>query len=433
MKTKTSILMGAFAASLLNFTSTLQSEPATSLAPAYRIVDLGDLPGGSDDSVALAVNDVGQVVGRVSTASGVRPFLWDAINGMVDLGSLGGDASAADVNNNGVVAGRCGNSYGYRWDATNGMQSLGSGGYSYNSAFGINDSGVIAFNSWSYYGPPGKAFLREGSTNTWIGELYSGAWTIARAINNQNEIVGGSSSSSFLADGYHLSDEKAFHWSQSSGIQSIGSLPPCTNSEATAINNAGQVVGYCFNTPTVYAVTSSTPFLWTANGGMVALESGSIGVSNAQAFAINDGGIVVGYGQINDTNYIAVAWAAGQNAVNLNTLIINTNGWVMIRTAYGVNRSGIIVGEGLRTDGARHAFILYPTTARVVPTVEIKMLSGVVINNAIGSNYLIQATANLAVPNWTTLTNVVVPTQPYIYVDYSSYTNGQQFYRAVPQ
>ena len=35
--------------------------------------------------------------------------------------------------------------------------------------------------------------------------------------------------------------------------------------------------------------------------------------------------------------------------------------------------------------------------------------------------------------NWTTLTNVSLPTQPYIYVDYSSATNIQCLYRAVPE
>jgi hypothetical protein len=34
---------------------------------------------------------------------------------------------------------------------------------------------------------------------------------------------------------------------------------------------------------------------------------------------------------------------------------------------------------------------------------------------------------------WTTRTNVALPSQPYIYIDYNSATNPQQFYEAVPQ
>ena len=65
-------------------------------------------------------------------------------------------------------------------------------------------------------------------------------------------------------------------------------------------------------------------------------------------------------------------------------------------------------------------------------SVSIKMFAGIILNNGqIGSNYLIQATSNLSTSNWTTLTNVTLPTNPYIYIDYSSPTNPQQFYRAV--
>lgn len=67
-----------------------------------------------------------------------------------------------------------------------------------------------------------------------------------------------------------------------------------------------------------------------------------------------------------------------------------------------------------------------------VASVDIKMFAGVIVNGPLGSNYLIQATSNL-LSGWTALTNVALPTQPYIYIDYSSPTNGRQFYRAVPQ
>ena len=73
-------------------------------------------------------------------------------------------------------------------------------------------------------------------------------------------------------------------------------------------------------------------------------------------------------------------------------------------------------------------------TSRAVTlaTVDIKLFAGVIVNGPLGSNYVIQATSNL-LSSWTTLTNVALPTQPYVYIDYSSPTNRQQFYRAVPQ
>ena len=71
--------------------------------------------------------------------------------------------------------------------------------------------------------------------------------------------------------------------------------------------------------------------------------------------------------------------------------------------------------------------------AAVVGTTAINMFAGMIINGPVGTNYLIQATTNLASGVWTTLTNVALPASPHIYIDYNSYTNKQQFYRAFPQ
>lgn len=67
-----------------------------------------------------------------------------------------------------------------------------------------------------------------------------------------------------------------------------------------------------------------------------------------------------------------------------------------------------------------------------VASVDIHMLASVYVNGPVGSNYLIQAASNLS-SGWTTLTNIALPSQPYIYVDYSSITNKQKFYRALPE
>jgi hypothetical protein len=61
------------------------------------------------------------------------------------------------------------------------------------------------------------------------------------------------------------------------------------------------------------------------------------------------------------------------------------------------------------------------------------MYAGLDIVGAVGAIYNIQSTSDLGSTNWTTLTNVALPSQPYIYIDYASPTNSKQFYRANPQ
>jgi hypothetical protein len=63
---------------------------------------------------------------------------------------------------------------------------------------------------------------------------------------------------------------------------------------------------------------------------------------------------------------------------------------------------------------------------------DIKLLVALYLTGPIGSEYRIEYTPVLGPTNWTTLTNITLPTQPYIYVDYDTPTAPQRFYRAVP-
>jgi len=63
----------------------------------------------------------------------------------------------------------------------------------------------------------------------------------------------------------------------------------------------------------------------------------------------------------------------------------------------------------------------------------INMYAGLNIVGPLGANYNVQSIPALNGSNWTTLTNISLPSQPYIYIDYNSPTNAVQFYRAVPQ
>ncbi len=62
-------------------------------------------------------------------------------------------------------------------------------------------------------------------------------------------------------------------------------------------------------------------------------------------------------------------------------------------------------------------------------TVDIRMFAGIVVNGIVGTNYTIQSTPALSATNWVTLTNIDLPSSPYIYIDYSSITNPSRYYR----
>jgi len=73
---------------------------------------------------------------------------------------------------------------------------------------------------------------------------------------------------------------------------------------------------------------------------------------------------------------------------------------------------------GLTSDGAN------------LTTVDIRLFAGLIINGVVSTNYTIQSTPGLPATDWVTLTNFVLPSSPYIYIDYSSVTNPAQYYRA---
>src|SRR5215213_1488199 len=108
------VLTLAMGVALVAFLASVSLSPTTSAYAAtsenqlvgqqLSITDLGTLGGGN--SLAFGTNDLGQVVGESSTASGrSHAFLWQ--NGkMRDLGTLGGRYSIAwEINDHGQVVG----------------------------------------------------------------------------------------------------------------------------------------------------------------------------------------------------------------------------------------------------------------------------------------------------------------------------------------
>jgi probable HAF family extracellular repeat protein len=110
-----------------------------------------------------------------------------------------------------------------------------------------------------------------------LGTL-GGSESNATAFNNSGQVIGTSATSS--GSGH------AFLWTKKGGMLDLGTLGG-TRSHAAAVNNLGQVVGEAET-----STGSQRAFSWTRAGGMVDL--GTLGGTNSYATAVNNSGQVVG-------------------------------------------------------------------------------------------------------------------------------------------
>jgi probable HAF family extracellular repeat protein len=216
------------------------------------MTNLGDLPGGADTSVAFGINNSGQVVGWSGAATGIRAFLWQ--NGvMSDLGDLPGGTDlsiARGINDAGQVVGESSAATGVRpflWQ--NGvMTNLGDlpGHSDYSTATGINNAGQVVGYSPAATGT--RPFLWQNGVMTDLGDLTGGG-EYAFGINDAGQGVSSTGGRAFLWQNGYDTD-----LSTVSGVVDTGWR--LTN--ATAINNAGQIVGYGTNPqglPAAYILT----------------------------------------------------------------------------------------------------------------------------------------------------------------------------------
>ncbi len=260
-------------------------------AVEYEVVDLGTLGGGA--SAALGINDRGQAVGWSQDADGrIQAFRWQ--NGsMAGLGFLpGGTGSVAHaVNNSGDITGQAHvsetNVHAFL-HASNNLVDLGTLGGFNSWGRGINNHGDVI----------GSSQLASNVPTIWDPETF--VWRSNTFIH-----VPPYGGNAYSCDGYGICDEGrisgitflyspnprwwAYVWYDANGnfsnewteMKLLGSLAPKNSggeySCALDINNAGQAVGWTGVTNTF---SPQHAFLVTSSNGVWKVPDSSVNPTN---------------------------------------------------------------------------------------------------------------------------------------------------------
>lgn len=319
-------------------------------ADSYTVTGIESLSGPSGLTWPYAINNLGQVVGYSSTATGNHAFVWSATSGIRDLGNLTGgiaNSNAQDINDKGQIVGYSQTFTGYRavlWDSF-GIRDLGdlTGGADHSAAYGINEMGSVVGLAHNASGQ--RPFLWTSTAGIQdLGTPAGASSAFAQGINENGWIVG----TAFFPD--HIS---AFRWAPNGATTDLGDLPTnAWTSYAYAINMQGLIVGRGNVT------AGDRGVLWHTNTSLIDLGVQTGGI-NSYAYAINRLGNIVG--DVTDTTgHHAAIWRDPRTtSQKLDDLIDPTLGWRLIQ-ATGINDVGQIVGIGINPTGNLGGFLLTP-------------------------------------------------------------------------
>lgn len=291
----------AIPAILLTCTLVASSTARASPGYAYTVVPLGAGWG----SYARAINEAGDVVGRLIPTVGDGAFLYSH-GVLTELGALPGENASI--------------------------------------ALGLNDkTQVVGVSFTSPISSTEHAFLYSGGVMRDIGSLAGGN-TSATGINDAGDIVGQSV----------LQEHFPFAFLYKNGVmQNLSSLPGSDRSGAAAINNCGQIAGTSGVGPSQGPNGNQSHAVLWEHG--VIKDLGTLGGLNSYGAAINDRGQVTGYSTLSggdgqDADYRGFLWSKGK----MRELEAPPNGRQV--QPNGMNNRADIVGT-YQNGGAQRAFV----------------------------------------------------------------------------
>ena len=303
---------------------TLQLWSASVSQVRYTVVDLSAL------ASVTAINSRGHVLGQSSSR---RAVIWED-GTIIDLGDLAGFGSdGTAINDNDEVTGSSpvtlhGSGHAFLW--SNGiMTDLGvlPGGEG-SIGISINDSSQIT-------GYSADSVTHDATACRWVNGVISSLGipairSVTNGINNAGQITGSYNNTVFsdTADGDH-----AFIW-QNGNLTLLGDLG-YDETFPSDINNSGTVVGRSNATP------EDNAFLWKDSVLTDIYPIQPTGYS--QALAINDSGEVIGYALA--TGFHSFYYKDGKIAF-FDTLLEKSSGW-SVTTVHDINNRGEVIANGV--------------------------------------------------------------------------------------
>ncbi len=265
------------------------------------------LKDGMVSSISNGVSSNGTtIVGEMRDFNVGQPFIWDATNGMRELGGpLGGFqqtlATATAVSADGAVVsgvGRNGdgNIEAFIWDAIGGRRGIGDlpGGIFYSSSFAMSADGSVIVGASRSTSGNSEAFIWDATRGMrGLGDLrpeFPESFAFDVSADGSTVVGVGSTQSNRLA----------FVWDETRGMRSLGDLPGgLVQSRAQGVSADGSVI-----VGMSYSATGNEAFIWDEAQGMreldvllVALGVDLTGWTLVEAMAISDDGLTIsGYG-----------------------------------------------------------------------------------------------------------------------------------------
>jgi uncharacterized membrane protein len=304
-----------------------EAQPA---AVTYEVVDLGA------GTRAYAVNAGGVVAGSIRDAQGVeRPAIFRRGSARIVLNDFEGFFKSINAAGEAVGNSRLfpfTNSFHWKDGVTTLYPSL--------NLWDINDASVIVGAEAA------RAVKIENGAVVSLGTLGGDSAT-ATAIDAAGIIYATRNDPT----------SEAVRIGLDGTVQSLSPPLPTEGwrSVVAASNRAGNVAGYWSDTNAKYHGIAIVDGVYHQIDGLAALTT--------NATSVNDHGTVVGaYGEVIDGTLIFTAflWKAG-TVMNLSSLPeVVAAGWRKLSYANAINNRGVVVGEGERSDGKVHGFVLIP-------------------------------------------------------------------------